>query len=82
MLAAQGWKGDRSRVLIVGDRFDTDIKGGSLAGVRTAPHRTAPAVFVESPSRYFRCSCRGSLRVLTPLCLPPPSPDAGAHMPR
>ena len=33
MLAEQGWKGDRSRVLIVGDRFDTDIRGGSLAGV-------------------------------------------------
>lgn len=35
MLRAQGFSGDRSRVLIVGDRFDTDILGGSLAGIRT-----------------------------------------------
>ena len=31
MLQAQGFEGERSRILIVGDRFDTDIKAGALA---------------------------------------------------
>jgi ribonucleotide monophosphatase NagD (HAD superfamily) len=35
LLQAQGHDGDRSKILIVGDRFDTDIRGGRSAGVRT-----------------------------------------------
>ena len=35
MLQAQGFEGERSRILIVGDRFDTDIKAGALANIRT-----------------------------------------------
>ena len=35
LLREQGFSGDRSRVLIVGDRFDTDIMAGTLAGLRT-----------------------------------------------
>ena len=35
MLREQGFTGDASRVLIVGDRFDTDIAAGTLAGLRT-----------------------------------------------
>jgi len=35
MLREQGFSGDLSRVLIVGDRLDTDIKAGTLAGIRT-----------------------------------------------
>ena len=35
MLRQQGFQGDLSRVLIVGDRFDTDILAGTLAGIRT-----------------------------------------------
>ena len=61
MLRQQGFQGDLSRVLIVGDRFDTDILAGTLAGIRTClvesgchslslqPHfPEAPATFVAS----------------------------------
>ena len=61
MLRAQGFTGGRSRILIVGDRFDTDIRAGALAGIRTClvesgchsielqPHfPDAPASFVAS----------------------------------
>jgi len=34
-LIQQGHSGDRSTILMVGDRFDTDIRGGLAAGVRT-----------------------------------------------
>ena len=36
MLCAQGHSGDRSRILIIGDRFDTDIRAGALAGAPAA----------------------------------------------
>ena len=61
MLRAQGFTGERSRILIVGDRFDTDLKAGALAGIRTClvesgchsiglqPHfPDAPASFVAA----------------------------------
>lgn len=61
MLRAQGFTGDLSRILIVGDRFDTDILGGVKAGIRTClvesgchslplqPHfQEAPATFVAA----------------------------------
>jgi len=35
MLKAQGHDGDRSKIMIVGDRFDTDIRGGRSAGIKT-----------------------------------------------
>ena len=35
MLIEQGHSGDRSRIMIVGDRFDTDIRGGLSVGIRT-----------------------------------------------
>ena len=35
MLQAQGHDGDRSTVLIVGDRYDTDVRAGVRAGLRT-----------------------------------------------
>lgn len=35
MLRAQGHSGERSSILIVGDRFDTDIRAGVRAGIRS-----------------------------------------------
>ena len=35
MLRAQGHSGDRSRIMMVGDRFDTDIRAGLGVGIRT-----------------------------------------------
>ena len=35
MLEKQGHSGERARIMMVGDRFDTDIRGGRLAGVMT-----------------------------------------------
>ena len=35
LLKAQGHDGDMSRILMVGDRFDTDIRGGLGVGVKT-----------------------------------------------
>lgn len=35
MLRQQGHSGDRSKIVMVGDRFDTDIRAGSRAGVKT-----------------------------------------------
>ena len=35
MLREQGFKGDASKVMIVGDRFDTDILGGAMSGIKT-----------------------------------------------
>lgn len=34
-LKAQGHDGDRSTVLLIGDRFDTDVKAASIAGIRS-----------------------------------------------
>ena len=35
MLRAQGHDGDRSKIMIVGDRFDTDIRGGRSVAIKT-----------------------------------------------
>uniref|UniRef100_A0A7S2GL26 EF-hand domain-containing protein n=1 Tax=Octactis speculum TaxID=3111310 RepID=A0A7S2GL26_9STRA len=35
MLKAQGHSGSRDEIMIVGDRFDTDIRAGSLAGIKS-----------------------------------------------
>ena len=35
MLQVQGHSGDRSRIMMIGDRFDTDIKAGVSVGIRT-----------------------------------------------
>ena len=35
MLRQQGFRGDASSIMIVGDRFDTDIAAGSRSGLRT-----------------------------------------------
>ena len=35
MLIEQGHSGDRSRIMMVGDRFDTDIRAGNGVGIRT-----------------------------------------------
>ena len=35
MLRQQGHSGDRSRIVMVGDRFDTDIRAGLSVGIRT-----------------------------------------------
>ena len=35
MLMEQGHSGDRSTIMMVGDRFDTDIRAGRSAGIRT-----------------------------------------------
>ena len=35
MLRAQGHDGDRSKIMIIGDRFDTDIRGGRSVGIKT-----------------------------------------------
>jgi len=62
MLRQQGWGGDRSRVLIVGDRFDTDVRAGSLAGVRTClvesgchQHALQPH-FADAPAEFVAAS--------------------------
>jgi len=34
-LIAQGHSGERARIMMVGDRYDTDVLGGQSAGVRT-----------------------------------------------
>ena len=54
--------GDRSRVLIVGDRFDTDVRAGSLAGVRTClvesgchQHALQPH-FADAPAEFVAAS--------------------------
>ncbi|EOD08349.1 hypothetical protein EMIHUDRAFT_217475 [Emiliania huxleyi CCMP1516] len=60
------WSGerarDRSRVLIVGDRFDTDVRAGSLAGVRTClvesgchQHALQPH-FADAPAEFVAAS--------------------------
>ena len=38
MLIEQGHDGDRSKICMVGDRFDTDIRGGRSVGVKTYAH--------------------------------------------
>lgn len=35
MLELQGHSGDRSRIMMIGDRFDTDIKAGCSVGIKT-----------------------------------------------
>ena len=35
MLQEQGHSGDRDTIMIVGDRFDTDIRAGVLAGIKS-----------------------------------------------
>ena len=35
MLVAQGHSGNRSKIMMVGDRFDTDVRGGLSAELRT-----------------------------------------------
>lgn len=35
MLKAQGHSGDKSKIMMVGDRFDTDIRGGISCGIKT-----------------------------------------------
>ena len=35
MLEQQGHSGERSRIMMVGDRFDTDVRGGLSVGIQT-----------------------------------------------
>merc|ERR1719331_3709720 len=35
MLQEQGHPGDRNKIMIVGDRFDSDIRAGVLAGIKS-----------------------------------------------
>jgi ribonucleotide monophosphatase NagD (HAD superfamily) len=35
MLKAQGHSGEREHIMIVGDRFDTDVRAGVLAGIKS-----------------------------------------------
>jgi len=35
MLQAQGHSGRREEILMVGDRFDTDVRAGTIAGIKT-----------------------------------------------
>merc|ERR1711974_315223 len=35
MLKAQGHSGDRNTIMMIGDRFDTDIRGGVSAGIKS-----------------------------------------------
>ena len=35
MLEEQGHSGDRNQIMIVGDRFDTDVRAGVLAGIKS-----------------------------------------------
>ena len=35
MLKAQGHSGDKDTIMMIGDRFDTDIRGGISAGIKT-----------------------------------------------
>lgn len=35
MLKAQGHNGDKSKIMMIGDRFDTDIRGGVSVGIKT-----------------------------------------------
>jgi len=35
MLRSQGHSGDREQIMIVGDRFDTDVRAGVLAGIKS-----------------------------------------------
>jgi ribonucleotide monophosphatase NagD (HAD superfamily) len=35
MLKEQGHSGEREKIMIVGDRFDTDVRAGVLAGIKS-----------------------------------------------
>lgn len=52
MLRAQGHSGDRSKIMMVGDRFDTDVRGGLSASVLTCLVETG--VHTAGCQRYYR----------------------------
>jgi len=51
MLKSQGHDGDRSKIMMVGDRFDTDIRGGSSVGIQTCLVQSG-AHLVEQQANY------------------------------
>lgn len=61
-LQLQGHDGDRSKVLIVGDRFDTDIAAGVIGGLKTclvesgAHHRSLQQYYDRYPADYVCAS--------------------------
>jgi len=68
MLRAQGHCGDRSKIMMVGDRFDTDVRGGLSASLRTC--LVESGCHNKSCQRYYRTDladyCTASVAGLIP----------------
>ena len=68
MLRAQGHSGDRSKIMMVGDRFDTDVRGGLSASLRTC--LVESGCHTKSCQRYYRADpadyCVASVAGLIP----------------
>jgi len=70
MLIAQGHSGDRSKILMVGDRFDTDVRGGLSASVQTC--LVESGCHKATMQRFYRTDaadyCARSVADLVPEC--------------
>lgn len=68
MLVEQGHSGDRSRIMMVGDRFDTDVRGGLSVSLRTCLVETG--CHTAACQRFYRadlaCFCAASIGDLVP----------------
>jgi len=62
MLKEQGHSGDKSKIVMVGDRFDTDIRAGVNVGIKTllvesgAHHKDQQSTHLTAPATWFASS--------------------------
>ena len=66
MLIAQGHSGNRSKIMMVGDRFDTDVRGGLSAELRTCLietgcHTAAYQRFYRADPACYSAACIADL---------------------
>ena len=61
MLIAQGHSGDKSKIMMIGDRYDTDVRAGNSVGVRTCLVQSGahqPSCFAKWPGDKADWTCR------------------------
>ena len=71
MLQEQGHSGERDQIMIVGDRFDTDVRAGVLAGIKSCLLESGAhnhAMADEFPTDIPSYSCTSIADIAAPEC--------------
>lgn len=85
MLIAQGHSGNKSKIMMIGDRYDTDVRAGNSVGVRTCLVQSGahqPTCFAKWPEDKADWTCKSVGHLIPAAEKPSAASNATAPSPR